>query len=125
MPRLLAAALMIAAFAMQARADPPAAALAKALHGLRPAGPPQDCIGLREADSTQIVDENIIVYRGTGRAYVNRPPGGCLGLKPDRALVTRTPSARLCRGDIATVLDPVSHTEWGSCALGDFEPYAR
>jgi hypothetical protein len=40
-------------------------------------------------------------------------------------MVTRTTSTRLCEGDIATVVDPVSGIFHGSCALGAFTPYRR
>jgi hypothetical protein len=56
---------------------------------------------------------------------VNRPPGGCPELKFSRALITRTTSNQLCRGDIATVFDTVSGIQFGSCGLGDFTPYRR
>ena len=62
---------------------------------------------------------------GSGTVYVNRPSGGCVNLRSGYALRTSTTSTQLCRGEIATVFDPVSGAEWGSCALGDFVPYRR
>jgi hypothetical protein len=41
------------------------------------------------------------------------------------ALVTRTTETRLCRGDIAQVVDVASRTTLGSCSFGDFTPYTR
>jgi hypothetical protein len=90
----------------------------------RVAGPTQACVQLRTLGSNRSVGDAIIFERQTGRTiYVNRPAGGCPELRFNRALRTRAFSSQLCRGDIATVFDPVSGIEYGSCGLGDFTPY--
>jgi hypothetical protein len=100
--------------------------LTRALAGYEPAGPPVSCVQLRDLGSNRSAGEAIVFESQTrGTLYVNRPPGGCPSLGPGNALVTRTSSAQLCRGDIADVIDPVSHTTYGGCGLGDFEPYRR
>lgn len=103
---------------------PISAKAAKALAGRVP-GKPQSCISLRDARSSTIVDETAIIYEISRKRWmVNFPEGGCAG-RPDRAIVTRTPSTQLCRGDIARIIDAPSRIEYGACGLGDFVPYTR
>ena len=102
------------------------ATLAAQLRGYEPAGPPVDCVNSRDLTGNRSAGETAIVFSGTGgRKWVNRPAAGCPDLGFSRALRTRTTSTRLCRGDIATVFDPVARIEYGGCGLGDFEPYRR
>lgn len=100
--------------------------LAKALSG-RVAGPPQECVDLRELGGNKSYGRDVIVFSGglDDVVWVNRPPAGCNGLDFGRALKTLTTTTRLCRGDIVTVYDPSSGTEFGGCGLGDFTPYRR
>ena len=100
--------------------------LAAQLAGYEPDGPPVACVNLRDLDGNRSAGNAAIVFAGRGgRKWVNRPAGGCPTLEFGRALRTRTTSGRLCRGDIATVFDPVPGVEYGACGLGDFEPYRR
>lgn len=102
------------------------ATLAAQLRGLEPDGPPVQCVSSRDLKGNSSAGETAIVFSGIGgRKWVNRPPAGCPDLGSSRALRTRTTGTRLCRGDIATVFDPVARTEYGGCGLGDFEPYRR
>ena len=99
--------------------------LAEATRG-RTAGEPVSCVNQRTLRGNRSAGEGAIIFDGPGNTlYVNRPPAGCPELNPGRALRTRTTSTQLCRGDIATVFDPVSGIEYGSCGLGDFTPYRR
>jgi hypothetical protein len=100
--------------------------LADELRG-RVAGPTVSCVSQRDLRGNRSVGEEAIVFNGrtANIVYVNRPPAGCPQLKAGRALITRTTSTQLCRGDIATVLDTASGIEFGSCGLGDFTPYRR
>lgn len=98
---------------------------AEALAG-RTAGPAISCVNLRDLRGNRSIGDGAILFEGPGGlVYVNRPAGGCPDLNTGRTLVTRTPSGRLCRGDIATVVDPVSQVDYGSCGLGEFVPYRR
>ena len=102
------------------------ASLAGQLRGFEPAGPAVQCVSSRDLRGNRSAGETAIVFSGTaGRLWVNRPPAGCPDLSFSRALKTITPSTRLCRGDIATVFDPVSGAGYGGCGLGEFEPYRR
>ncbi len=99
--------------------------LAAAVEG-RTEGPSTECVSMRDLGSNRSIGEAVVLFRSNagGRVYVNRPAAGCPSLE-GRTLVIRTTSTRLCRGDIATVIDPVSGTFHGSCALGGFTPYSR
>jgi hypothetical protein len=108
------------------RAASDEASLAAQLRGYEPSGPPVDCVNTRDLQGNRSAGESAIVFSGSGgRKWVNRPPAGCPDLGFSRALITRTTSTRLCRGDIATVFDPVIRAQYGGCGLGDFEPYRR
>jgi hypothetical protein len=101
------------------------AKLAAQLRGFEPAGPPVQCVNMRDLQGNNSAGDAIVFDGTSGRKWVNRPAGGCPSLEFGRALQTRTTGAQLCRGDIATVFDPVSHSQYGGCGLGDFEPYRR
>jgi hypothetical protein len=109
-----------------ARAERTNMRLADELRG-RTAEPAVSCVNQRDLRGNRSVGEGAILFDGpTSRVvYVNRPPSGCPELSSGRALITRTPSTRLCEGDIVTVFDPVSRSEYGSCGLGQFTPYRR
>lgn len=93
---------------------------------LHPAGKPVDCVQTRFYGDTDFVGASTIVFSdGLGRAYANALGDNCAILRKDAAIATVTPQDELCRGDIVTVFDPVSHITYGSCALGSFAPYAR
>jgi hypothetical protein len=100
--------------------------LSAELAGYEPAGPAERCVSTRDLQGNESAGEAAIVFSGSGgRKWVNRPPAGCPSLGFGRALQTRPFGTQLCRGDIATVFDPVARIDYGSCGLGDFEPYRR
>ncbi|RZL89884.1 MAG: hypothetical protein EOP73_29765 [Variovorax sp.] len=121
---LCAALLALAAPALARETGPEQ--LDKALKG-RVAGPPESCINLARSPHSTIIDDSTILYRvGAGSVvYVQKFKDGCPGLREGMATVTRTPSTRLCRGDIITLIDPPLPGTFGSCALEDFIPYRR
>lgn len=119
--------LLAAAPAAADKGDPPLSAKAlKALDG-RTAGAPVECLQLSTVRSSTIVDETAVIYKVSGnRWYVNRPDhGSCSGLRPDRTLVTRLTTDRLCNLDIVRIVDMTSPMEFGACGLGKFVPYTR
>lgn len=122
----LAAALLTAACTTGAPPSAePSPKLTEALSG-RQAGKPVSCINLRDISSTRIIDNSTIIYETSQRRwYVNRPPGGCPSLGPNRTLVTRTTTTSLCSGDIVRIVDAPSAMEFGSCGLGEFVPYTK
>ncbi|HEX5183989.1 MAG TPA: hypothetical protein VFW19_12675 [Allosphingosinicella sp.] len=103
------------------------ARLASALANYQQSGPPTDCVNERELGNHRSVGHHTIIFDNGGiyRLWVNHPSGGCPNLNHGLTLVFRTPMDRLCRGDIAEVIDPVAHIPEGSCILGDFTPYRR
>ena len=102
------------------------AKLAAELRNYEQSGPPTSCVNQRDLGGNRSAGD-AIVFDGKTRTvrYVNRPAGGCPSLDYGRALVIRTTSTQLCRGDIANVVDPVSNSQYGGCGLGDFTPYRR
>lgn len=130
--KLPAALILAAALAGCAADQPPAvsaddeARLAAELQGHRQDGPAIACVSQRDLTGNRSIGEGVILFSGPGgRLWVNRPPAGCPSLEPGRALVTRTPATRLCRGDIASVVEPSTGLGFGGCGLGDFTPYRR
>lgn len=94
--------------------------------GNRAPGRPVSCVSQRELRGNRSVGEGAIIFETIGNdIYVNRPAAGCPEIRLGRTLVTRTTGSQLCRGDIADVVDLVSNTSFGGCALGDFIPYRR
>jgi hypothetical protein len=89
------------------------------------AGPPMDCISSFVANDMTWLDSDTVAFRqGANRVYVSHFEGGCDNYGGRYALVTRqVATAQLCRGDIAGLIDPVSHYRAGSCVFGDFIPY--
>jgi hypothetical protein len=108
---------------LDARTD---AALAQELRGRVQAGPSVSCVSQRNLRGNRSVGEGAIIFEGPGAlVYVNRPPAGCPSLNSGRTLITRTTSSQLCAGDIVTVADLTSGSQYGSCGLGEFTPYRR
>jgi hypothetical protein len=90
------------------------------------AGPPTSCLPTYHSDDMIVIDDDTIAFRnGSSRVYINHMMGPCNGVSRGNALVTRTTETRLCRGDIAQVVDVSTRTTVGSCAFGDFIPYTR
>ena len=92
----------------------------------RVAGPPTDCIDGYERDrGGQLYADGSILYYGRGSTVYLNHPAGCPAFRSDLAITSRTPSDRLCRGDIIQVIQPSSGIFAGTCALSAFTPYPR
>lgn len=99
--------------------------LTAALQGLTPAEP-VTCVSQRDLRNSRSFGQGVILFEGRGNmVYLNRPAGGCPALGRDRTMVTSTPSGLLCRGEIVSVVDVASNTQFGACSLGDFQAYRR
>lgn len=97
------------------------------LVGGKVAGTPRSCLpNWRTHDMTAIDDMTLVFRESPGRVWVQKPQNPCnlVSVGP-YALVTRTPTGQLCRGDIAQVIDTMSGANVGSCVMGDFVPYVR
>lgn len=89
-------------------------------------GAPQSCLASYRQNDMVVIDDYTIAFRdGTNRVWIQKPKGGCNLLGAGSyALVTRSFGGMgLCRGDIAQVVDTLSHTQVGSCVMSDFVPY--
>lgn len=124
-------ALLVAGWTAQASEPEPASAeaqakLARETAGFVPAGPPVDCVRMKDLEDNHGVDQRTIVFEARGsRLYVNHTRNTCPELKNTRVLRIRTTQTQLCSGELATVFDPSTGVEYGGCALGDFTPYRR
>jgi hypothetical protein len=123
---LAVAASACAASAMTQSRTPKAERTLQRELGGKVAGAPVSCLPpFRPGDMT-VVDDNTVLFRAShNRVFRNDPPGGCSPMGwGGYALVTRSTSAQMCRGDIVQIVDVGSGQIAGSCALGDFIPYA-
>lgn len=94
--------------------------------GGKVAGEPVRCLPLGATTMQTIrVSDDILLYRQSGRVvYRNDLRGGCPGLSRDRDIMEfRNHGGSTCRGDIFTLVDPLSGARGPSCVLGDFTPY--
>ena len=81
---------------------------------------------MRNLRGNRSAGEGAIIFDGlSGKKWVNRPPAGCPELGAGRALKLQISGSQLCRGDIVSVVDPLSRSSYGSCGLGDCIPYRR
>lgn len=125
MPLFLAAMVLAGGGTASAKTtQTPEQKLERLLKG-RVAGNPVNCIGLRNAESSQIIDRTAIVYRSGGTLYVNRPRIGADALDDNVILVTRITGSQLCSIDLVDLIDRNSHFQRGSVSLGEFVPYRK
>lgn len=92
------------------------------------AGAPVDCLPRFDSNNMRVIDDQTAVFDSPGdRVYVTRFNGSCSNLgNSGYALVTRQYGTdRLCRGDIAQVVQTSTGMSVGSCVFGDFVPYTR
>jgi hypothetical protein len=91
------------------------------------AGPALDCLPtFRSSDMIRVDDDTVLFRDGPGRLYRSELNGACNGLgSPNYTLVTKSPGGRLCRGDMARMVDSSNGMTVGSCVMGDFVPYTR
>ena len=124
---VLLAASSIAPAQKEAYSPKASEKLSKALAGRSP-GQPVSCISnLRSGAKMQVIDDYTILFREAGTVYVQKPRGGCYGLgNGSNSLVTRlNVSTRLCSGQIADLVDRVTHNTYGSCVFSEFVPYRK
>ncbi|MEO6359875.1 MAG: DUF6491 family protein [Sphingomicrobium sp.] len=104
------------------------ARLQQALAG-KVAGKAMDCLPTyRSADMIRVDDDTLLFRDGANRVYRNELNGSCSGIgSSNYALVTNSfgGSGRICRGDIAKVVDLAAGFTVGSCVIGEFVPYSK
>lgn len=119
---LLAAAFVVAPAAAERLS--PEAELARAVEG-RVAGEPVDCIDLNRVRNSRVIPGTAIIWDAGSVVYVNRPDSGADALNRWDAMLTRTPTGRLCSVDTVTMVDTPTHMMTGIVFLGEFVPYRR
>lgn len=90
------------------------------------AGAPVDCLSPFDSKDMRVIDDQTAVFHAPGsKVYVTRFNGSCTNLgNVGYALVTRQHgTSRLCRGDIAQVVQTSTGVATGGCVFGDFVPY--
>jgi hypothetical protein len=117
-------ALFAAGSASPALNEPDEAKLTRMLHG-RLAGKPLDCLTLRYAQSSTVIEGTAIVFETAGTLYVNRPASGAESLSDLRTLFTRSLTGELCRGEAVGLIDTSTGNETGGIILGQFVPYRK
>ena len=101
------------------------AALATAIAG-RTAGPPTTCIQPRFIRRSRVIDGTAIIYEmSPTRWYVQRPAEGAEQLRSGDVIVSRSPTASLCRHDTADLQDSATRTRTGFVVFDAFVPYDR
>ena len=97
--------------------------LDKALAGLTGTGT-SDCAPPSMTSASLKAYGSTLVYTvSKNLKYVNETTGGCENVESGDILVTKSPTGRLCRGDIARTVMPTARIPSGSCALGSFVTY--
>ncbi len=115
------ATLAIASTA-QAKKDPQAE-IAKALEDKVPAGE-QRCLSLSTAANLRVVGTTTVLARNFGTIYRNDPPGGCpTQTMRTRILTGNDRDARLCTGDVITLIDIETGEPQGACRLTMWQTY--
>lgn len=98
--------------------------LALALRG-RTAGKPVDCIQLRRAGNSSIIDKTAIIFAVGDVLYVNKPASGGDELSDSKVMLLRMSASQLCSGQAVQLFDPGAKITMGSEVLGPFVPYRR
>lgn len=113
------------ALTLAALALPLLAAKSDPLAG-RVAGPPARCISLSSVQGPQIIDQNTIAYRQSGkRLWVTHPVGNCYGLRQLNTLIVDVYNSQLCRNDRFRVLETGLSIPGPYCRFGNFVPYDK
>jgi len=73
----------------------------------------------------KVGNEGVLLVRAGGRWHRSRLPDGCPALQPNRILVRREASPRVCANDLFEVRDNFRPDEFGLCPIGPFEPLPR
>lgn len=90
------------------------------------AGKPTSCLPTNRSYSSRRVGERTVLFRiGQRELWRNDLPPQCAGIDSVAALVSQTPTGRLCRGDIVNFVDLRTGFQFGACPLGEFVPYRR
>lgn len=98
--------------------------LAHALRG-RTAGKPLDCLNLRYTRASRVIERTAIIFESANTLYVNRPLVGAESLSESDALLTKSLTGEVCRGEGVRLFDSGSRLETGVVFFGQFVPYRK
>lgn len=73
----------------------------------------------------KVISEHVLLVRAGGRWHRSVLPDGCPGLAPNRILIRRQASTRLCANDLVEVRDNFTPQQFGLCRIGPLEPLAK
>ena len=92
-----------------------------------PSQPPANCVYARDVRSIEILNEDVVVIRGSrGRYWLNEFHNRCSGLRKNMVLSIARYGSQLCANDRVEAHDRglVSIGPAASCRLGEFQPVA-
>lgn len=98
------------------------------LSGWQPAGPPVQCINIRNIKNTRVLSDRVIDFEMLGgKRYRNTLSYACPRLGFEERFSYRSASSQLCSIDTITVLEPGGHglDSGAVCGLGEFQPINR
>ncbi|MGB7405384.1 MAG: hypothetical protein WA906_06825 [Pacificimonas sp.] len=88
-----------------------------------PIGPDENCLRLRDIESTEGVGSRAMLFRlRSGELYRSEFPASCPFAGRDDPFTYTTPSAQICGGELLQYTDRASGIGNGSCNLGEFTP---
>lgn len=94
----------------------------KTLSGFERTGETRNCIGVRRLKGIKALDDQHFLVEASGNRYFLNVVGkGCVGASRSSTNIQyTTPSGRLCRNEIITVVHNLSGFSTGSCGMGEF-----
>lgn len=90
----------------------------------RVAGTPVSCLPQTRLRRSTAAGDEVLLYDTGSVVYVNSPYLGCPRAR-DNAMISVSPMARLCSGDIVQVQDLLARAPLGSCTLNKFVPFRK
>lgn len=86
------------------------------------AGAPVSCLPTHGTPSS-VASDGALVFRVNAKLAYRNDMNGCRVRDDDILITNLYGNPRLCRGDIARLVDRASRLHSGSCAFGEFVPY--
>ena len=88
----------------------------------------QRCLGLHQYRSVDVLSDELIVFEGRRKYWLNQLQNRCVGLRPDLLLKLSLRGSQVCeldtfRGLDSTTVAPLFGS--GNCFLGRFEPISK
>jgi len=90
----------------------------------RVAGKPVSCVPRMRLRRSAAASDDVLMYDDGAVVYVNTPYLGCPRAR-DNVLISVSPSAQMCSGDIIQVADVQVGIPLASCTLNQFVPFRK